>query len=505
MNQLAKKRPVLVKIEDGSNLLIEDLALVDGPRFHVHVSETKNATLRRLSIFVDWHTIGILSWNALTPMFPFNTDGIDVAGQDILIEDIVISNWDDIIAVKPSSKLQGCTENVRVRNITALFGGGLSIGSVSANRKVPCVRDVTIRNARLYRPFKGIYIKTGTRDDCHDEDQCAGLVEGITYEDIHLHGDEMPDWWNDVEQRERRRGGLEPEPPRDITGTSSLFLRTVGPPLLRWSQADHHKKHGAPWTCRTTWLLKGLCFAWPLYVGPQQQMEPWLPHSPGIWASASTAVTVANVTVKRFFADGNWPEGPAAIRCHPENPCRGLAFEQVRIAGTFGDHKNNWICDTTNTAIGTFTDVEPHPGACLAPNDLEPVHKTASHTNAPLALFVLVCFTILLLFLFVITLTCSLCLRTTRYCLRLSSPSKIPSSRRCSSSWWATVFNRRRRIPVVKAAKLHPSDKDDDPYVSLPLVPRSSSSQHSYSSFLVIPHDGPPRGGETKVSERTIT
>ena len=35
------------------------------------------------------------------PTFPLNTDGIDPSGVDVLIEDINVQNFDDVVAVKP--------------------------------------------------------------------------------------------------------------------------------------------------------------------------------------------------------------------------------------------------------------------------------------------------------------------------------------------------------------------------------------------------------------------
>jgi hypothetical protein len=42
-------------------------------------------------------------WNATTkmPIFPLNTDGIDPAGRNIHIHNISVTNFDDVVAVKP--------------------------------------------------------------------------------------------------------------------------------------------------------------------------------------------------------------------------------------------------------------------------------------------------------------------------------------------------------------------------------------------------------------------
>jgi len=40
------------------------------------------------------------------PMFPLNTDGIDVSGKNILIEKLNITNFDDTVVVKPLNSNQ---------------------------------------------------------------------------------------------------------------------------------------------------------------------------------------------------------------------------------------------------------------------------------------------------------------------------------------------------------------------------------------------------------------
>ena len=51
------------------------------------------------------------------PTFPLNTDGIDLWGQDILVENVYIENFDDTVVAKESnahSFFPNCTNNVVV-------------------------------------------------------------------------------------------------------------------------------------------------------------------------------------------------------------------------------------------------------------------------------------------------------------------------------------------------------------------------------------------------------
>ena len=80
-------------------------------------------------------------------MFPLNTDGIDPSGQNILIHNVTIENYDDAVAVKPGhlEEEEGCTENVTVENANIIRSVGMSIGSVPPNPKINCIQNVTFR------------------------------------------------------------------------------------------------------------------------------------------------------------------------------------------------------------------------------------------------------------------------------------------------------------------------------------------------------------------------
>lgn len=69
------------------------------------------------------------------PTFPLNTDGIDPHGRNVLIERVNITNFDDAVAVKPSSQKNkiACSENMLIRDMNIWYGVGLTIGSVPAH------------------------------------------------------------------------------------------------------------------------------------------------------------------------------------------------------------------------------------------------------------------------------------------------------------------------------------------------------------------------------------
>lgn len=71
--------------------------------------------------------------NHTLPWFPFNTDGIDIGGQNVLIERLNITNFDDAVAVKASVNTleeASCTQNITVRDCNMWYSVGMSVGSV---------------------------------------------------------------------------------------------------------------------------------------------------------------------------------------------------------------------------------------------------------------------------------------------------------------------------------------------------------------------------------------
>lgn len=114
------------------------------------------------------------------PIFPLNTDGIDPKGEDVLIENCYIENFDDAVAVKPSSShdFTNCTQNITTRNSVVRYGVGMTIGSVPPNTGTNCVRNVLFENIVFHTPIKAIYVKTnpGTSGD--------GLIDRVTYRNI---------------------------------------------------------------------------------------------------------------------------------------------------------------------------------------------------------------------------------------------------------------------------------------------------------------------------------
>ncbi len=186
---------MLLQIDGSTDVVVRDITMLDSPRFNLYLgSYCKRVLVERVTILADWEAQTALQQKSV-PMFPFNTDGIDVAGEDITIRDIVVSNYDDVVAVKtadllPSSAdgvVPGCTRNITVSNTTVYRGAGLSVGSVHPSPLKPCVRDVLFERATLWSPLKGPYVKPdrATPECLHlDHDACSASIQNVTYKHV---------------------------------------------------------------------------------------------------------------------------------------------------------------------------------------------------------------------------------------------------------------------------------------------------------------------------------
>ena len=128
-------------------------------------------------------------------MFPLNTDGIDPSGSNILIERVNITNFDDAVAVKPvygNGTIAQCAENIIVRDCLVNWSFGMSIGSVPPATEYACIRNVTIKDTKIYRPFKAIYVKTNSGVTDSMLPGSGGEISNIVYDNIEIHN---PIWW----------------------------------------------------------------------------------------------------------------------------------------------------------------------------------------------------------------------------------------------------------------------------------------------------------------------
>ena len=130
------------------------------------------------------------------PTFPLNTDGIDPAATNVLIERVNITCFDDAVAVKPShvdDYYSTCSSNITVRDCIVNYGVGMTIGTVVPHDSYGCIRDVHFSNITFHHPCKAIYIKTNPGETTSMLPGSGGEITNITYTNIDIH---FPLWWN---------------------------------------------------------------------------------------------------------------------------------------------------------------------------------------------------------------------------------------------------------------------------------------------------------------------
>ncbi len=156
-------RPDLIHIENSSTLLISGVTIQNSPEEHVTLDAVTDVIINGITISA--------------PSTSPNTDGIDPAGSNILIENCNISDGDDDIAVKPQSTY--CS-NITITNCTIGSGHGISVGGETNDG----LDDMTVTDITFNGTTDGLRLKAGRGT--------GGLVENVTYSNITMTNVEYP-------------------------------------------------------------------------------------------------------------------------------------------------------------------------------------------------------------------------------------------------------------------------------------------------------------------------
>ena len=201
--QVVENRPRLLRFNTTQDLLIERLVLQDSPYHGLYLDNVNRVQVRYVSIVARRTTQDGHSWIDLTA---FNTDGIDVSGTNVWVHDVDIWTQDDCIAVKDvnhDTDLNGGppqTANMTFERINAT-GLGFVIGSILGTR----VHNITFRNSYLYKPVKGIYLKTAKRVDFFRDRNRTALIENVLYQNITMVSPmQWPIWIGPAQQADNR-------------------------------------------------------------------------------------------------------------------------------------------------------------------------------------------------------------------------------------------------------------------------------------------------------------
>lgn len=237
-------RPYILHMTDSKNIVVEDIEFRNSPSYHLYIERSRDILIRYVKVRVDIdeqrklieHHGGF--WKGV-PIFPLNTDGIDVSGINVLIHDCDIENFDDAIAVKAMHggyKYGNCSENFEIKDIKVSWGVGMTIGAVPPVQSVNCVRNVTFKNVVFEHPFKAVYVKT------NPSREGTGIIDNILYENLTINN---PVWWSiyiGPQQQKQPDGGgpgclfypLSPCPTDPDVSITNLGLKdvTINNPVL---------------------------------------------------------------------------------------------------------------------------------------------------------------------------------------------------------------------------------------------------------------------------------
>ena len=155
------QRPRMIAFRDCDKVLIEQLKMINSPKFHITVGgKSSNVTVREVIIRAPAST---------DPVNPsHNTDACDVSGNNILIQNCDVSVGDDDFTCG------GNTSNVLITGCTYGYGHGVSIGSPTKGG----VSNITVENCTFTNTECGIRIKS-------DRDR-GGLLENLTYRNLKM-------------------------------------------------------------------------------------------------------------------------------------------------------------------------------------------------------------------------------------------------------------------------------------------------------------------------------
>ncbi|KAJ5820040.1 hypothetical protein N7474_005631 [Penicillium riverlandense] len=171
-------RPISITFYNSTNLLADNLRIIQPQFWATFVTYSKNVSITNLFV----NATSDNEWGCV------NTDGYDSWNSDnLLVENAVITNGDDCIAAK------GNTTNLLVKNVTCHQSNGMTIGSVGQYPTMPdYVINVTFEDVKCLNCADGAYIKTWQGvDDASSSNGDAGgggrgLIKNITYKNFEM-------------------------------------------------------------------------------------------------------------------------------------------------------------------------------------------------------------------------------------------------------------------------------------------------------------------------------
>jgi polygalacturonase len=166
-------RPRLVRFTACDTVLIKDLTLRNSPSINIIFGAsgtigTNNVTVNGVKIYAPSSDASQVPAGQIPS---HNTDGIDPAGKNYLIENCIISNGDDNVAV--TAQNVACA-NITVRDCTFGYGHGISVGGTTTYG----LTGMLVYNVTFNGTDNGLRLKAQRGN--------GGVVSNITYSHIKM-------------------------------------------------------------------------------------------------------------------------------------------------------------------------------------------------------------------------------------------------------------------------------------------------------------------------------
>jgi polygalacturonase len=160
-------RPLMIMLSACQRVLIQNLHLKNPPKMHIGFKNTVgNITIQGITIN--------------TPVSP-NTDGIDLAGTNCLVQNCSISDGDDNIAFSPT--VGTFTGDILVTNCTFGIGHGVSIGSNTAGG----LSNLTVTACSFNGTDYGIRMKSDNNTNTGGSvNGRGGMVQNLSYSNLTM-------------------------------------------------------------------------------------------------------------------------------------------------------------------------------------------------------------------------------------------------------------------------------------------------------------------------------
>jgi polygalacturonase len=180
---LMAKRPIEAMFVNSTRVFVRGVRFQNAPNIHLVVSGSSDVTIDGVRV-------------ETTPASP-NTDGFNLRGKNILVQNCVISCGDDNIA------MSGPTEGVTIRDCKFLRGHGLSIGSYTRGG----LENMLVDNCTFDKTESALQGK------CDRER--GGVVQNLSYSNIRITGVKHPIWFHSEYTRKMKDPNEEKYVPAD--------------------------------------------------------------------------------------------------------------------------------------------------------------------------------------------------------------------------------------------------------------------------------------------------